>query len=86
MLEAVGVFAITPIGGPARGLDIGRIPRLRANGTQEGGRMESAGADLKVQRLQDDAALRRPIILQGQNQTLEGGNIALLWCHADHSE
>ena len=86
MLEAVGVLAIAPIGGPARRLDIRRIPRLRANGAQKGGRMKGTRADLEVQRLEDDAALRRPVILQGQNQTLEGGNIALLCCHADHSE
>jgi len=47
--------------------------------------VERPGTDLKVQRLENDAALSCPIILKGQNQALEGRNIALFWGHAGRS-
>ena len=71
MLEPVGVLAIAPVGRPARGLDIGGLPRLRPERAQRGGGVEGAGAHLHVVGLEDHAALRAPIIVQRQDQLLE---------------
>ena len=37
--------------------------------------MKGAGANLHIKWLQDDAAVSRPKLLQGQNQALESSNI-----------
>ena len=71
VLQPVRVFAVAAVLGPARGLHIGGVPRLRPERAQRGRRMEGAGADLHVVGLQDDAALVRPIALQRQDQALE---------------
>jgi hypothetical protein len=57
VLQPVGVLAVAAVLGPARGLHIGRVPRLRAERAQRRRRVEGAGADLHVVGLQDDAAL-----------------------------
>ena len=71
MLQPVGVFAIAPIGRPARRLDIGGAPRIRAQRPQGRGGMEGARAHLDVVGLQDHAALLGPEILQTKDQRLE---------------
>ena len=71
VLQPVGVLAITPIGGPARGLHKGRLPGARPQRAQSGGGMKGARAHLVVIGLQDQAALGRPIILQGQDKFLK---------------
>ncbi len=71
VLQPVGILAIAAIGGPAGGLDIGRVPGPGPQGSQGRGGMESARAHLIVIGLQDQAALPRPIVLQGQNKVLE---------------
>src|SRR5579872_7234197 len=71
MLQPVRILAIAAVLGPARGLYIGGAPRLRAQRAQSRGRVKRAGADLHVVRLQNDAALPRPIALQGQDQALK---------------
>src|SRR5690606_9098553 len=74
VLQAVGVLAVAPVGGAARGLHVGRVPRLGPDRTQEGGRMEGAGADLQVERLDQHAALRRPVRVEAGDQFLERGS------------
>src|SRR5215468_151296 len=71
MLQPVRVFAVAPVGRAARGLHIGGAPRLRPERAQCRRRVKRAGADLDIIGLQDDAALLRPIALQGQDQPLK---------------
>ena len=71
VLQAVRVLAVAPVLRPARRLDIGGLPGFRPERAQRRRRMEGAGADLHVVRLQDDAALSGPETLQGQDQPLE---------------
>ncbi len=72
MLQPVRVLAIAPIRGAARGLHIGRGPRLRAQAAQCGARMEGACAHFHIVGLQNRAALGRPIGLQSQDDFLKG--------------
>ena len=74
MLEPVGVFAIAPIGGAARRLNIGRLPGFFAQGAQGGGGVEGAGAHLNIIGLQDHAALTGPKSVQTQDHFLKA------WC------
>jgi len=71
-LQAVGVLAVAAVGGAAAGLHVGGVPRLRTQRAQEGGRVEGAGADLQVQRLDQHAAVLRPVGVQALDQLLEG--------------
>ncbi len=72
MLEQpVGVLAETAVGRPARRLDVGDVPGLRAEHAEERLRVHGAGAELDVERLLDEAALRGPVVRQLQNQILE---------------
>ena len=75
VLQAIGIFAVTPVCRAARGLHIGGTPRLRANRAQKGGGVKRARTDLHVIRLQQHATLGSPIILQRQNQPLKGGRV-----------
>ena len=72
VLEPVRVLAVAPVGGPARGLDVGRGPGARAQRPQRRGRVEGARAHLHVVGLQDRAALRGPVGLEAQDDLLEG--------------
>jgi len=81
MLQAVGVLAVTAILGTARRLHIGGLPRVRAQRAQRGGRVEGAGADLHVVRLEDDAALLGPEVLERQDQLLEAGLLGAAVAH-----
>ena len=71
VLQPVRVLAVAAVLRPARGLHVGRVPRLRPERAQRRRRMERAGADFHVVGLQDDAALLRPEVLQRQDQALE---------------
>ena len=71
MLEPVGILPVAAVRRAAGRLDIGRVPRLGSEGTQERGGMERSGADFDVVRLVDHAALVGPVLLQGQNEILE---------------
>ena len=71
VLQAVGVFAVAAVLGPARRLHIGRVPRLRPERAQGGRGMEGAGAHLHVVGLQDHAALLGPEPLQSEDKALE---------------
>src|SRR5690606_11790641 len=63
--------AVAAVLWPARGLHIGRAPGLGSERAQSGGRMQRAGADLDIVRLQNGAALRRPVSLERQDHVLE---------------
>ncbi len=75
VLQAVRIFTVTAVRGPATGLHVSGIPRLRTDCTDESRRVESARAHLHIQRLHDDAALLGPVILQGLDQALESSQI-----------
>ncbi len=72
VLQAVGIVAVATIGGPAAGLHVGRGPGLGPQRTQKGGRMEGAGTDLGIERLQQYASLLGPIGVQALDDLLEG--------------
>src|SRR5207247_1103173 len=71
LLQPIGIFPIAAIGRPPRGLHIGGAPGLGAESAQRSRRMERAGPDLDIVRLQNDAALLRPEALQIENKRLE---------------
>ncbi len=71
VLQAVGVLAVAPVGGPAAGLHIGHVPGLRPQDPQQGGGVEGAGPHLDIVRLLDDTAPLRPEALQGHQQFLK---------------
>ena len=77
LAQAVGVFAITPVGRSSRGLNIGGPPRLRAKRAQNRRWMQRACPDLHIIRLQDDAPLIRPIGVQFQDDVLKGQGAGL---------
>jgi len=72
VLQPVGVFSVAAVGGTPRGLDVGHVPRFRAQRTQKGGRIEGAGPDLDVVGLLNHAALFRPVVVERKNQFLKG--------------
>ena len=69
--QAIRVLSEPAIVRPPRRLDVGDIPRRRAEHAQQRFRMRGAGADFEVERLLDQAALRGPEVLQLENQVLE---------------
>jgi hypothetical protein len=71
MLQTVRVFTIASVLGAARGLHIGGFPRLWAESAQGRRGMEGASAHLHVIGLENDTALVRPEILQGEDEALE---------------
>ena len=79
VLQPVGVLAVAPVGGAARGLHIGRPPGLGPEGPQHRGRMQGAGPHLHVMRLQDQAAAIAPIAVQRQDQVLERQRTCWRW-------
>lgn len=64
MLEPVGVLAVAAVCGAAAGLNIGNIPRLRAEAVKEGGGVESACADFDIIGLVKHTALIAPVFLK----------------------
>ena len=84
MLQAVGVLAVATVGGAAARLDVGGVPGLRADGAEEGGGVEGAGAHFHVVGLQHHAALLGPVVLQGENQVLEGAHGGRSLAHEIH--
>ncbi len=71
VLQAIGVLAIAPVLGTARGLHVGRAPRLRPERAQEGRGVRGARAHFHVVGLQDRATLAGPVVLEGQDEALE---------------
>ncbi len=71
VLQAVGVLAVAAVARTARGLDVGRVPRLGTQRAQDGGRVQGPRPHLDVVRLQDHAALGAPIVVERQDEILE---------------
>ena len=68
--EPVGVLAVATVAGAAAELRERRVPRLGTEHTQEGRRVERAGADLDVDGLLDHAAVIGPEPLELEDQVL----------------
>ena len=72
VLQAVGVLAVAAVSGTAARLRIAGAPSAGAERAERRGGMEGAGADLRVIGLHDDATLGAPVLLELQNDVLEG--------------
>src|SRR5262245_5394024 len=72
VLHAIWIFTVSPICGTPAWLGIGRAPRLRAKGSEERGRMKRAGPHLQIISLMNDTALVGPVMIQRENEILEG--------------
>ena len=72
VLQAVGIVAVAAVFGAAAGLDVGGKPRFGAERTQAGGGVGCAGADFHIERLEQGAALGGPVVLQFEDDLLEG--------------
>ena len=64
VLQAHGVFAVTTVTRTAAWLHVGGVPALGTDCPQEGGGVKGARAHFHVERLDDDAALFCPEMLQ----------------------
>src|SRR5437868_8597975 len=71
MAEPVWVLAIPPVGRAAARLDIGRAPRVRPKRAQHRRGVERPRPHLHIVGLEDDAALRAPIVMERENQVLK---------------
>src|SRR5690606_13960899 len=78
MLQAHRVFAIAAVGRTAARLHVSCVPAFRAYRAQKGRRMKRAGPYFDIEGLHDDATVVGPELLQGENQSLEGGNVYCL--------
>src|SRR5579864_1321317 len=85
--EAIGIFTEAAIRRPPGRLDIGHVPRLAPKHSQEGLRVHRAGADLEIEGLLDEAALRGPVVRQFEDEFLKGHTRGLnsLTTRADRS-
>ena len=72
-LQPVGVLAVAGVVGSDAGLDVGDVPRLRAENAQGGGRVAGARPDLGVERLGDERTPRGPELLEPQDHLLHRG-------------
>ena len=75
VLQAVGVLAVAAVGGTAAALHVAGAPRVGAQRAQRGGRVVGASAHGAVVRLQNDAALGGPVVLQVHDDVLERGRL-----------
>ena len=82
MLQSVGVLAIAPVGGPPRGLHIGRGPGARPQRAQRGGGVKGARAHLHVVGLQDGTAAPGPVGLKPQDDLLKAARFCSAVRHA----
>ena len=72
VLHAVRVLAVAAVGGTAAGLRIAGAPFGGTERAQRGRGMEGTGTDLGVIGLHNDAALLAPVLLEAQDDVLEG--------------
>ena len=72
VLHAVGVLAVAPVGRTAAGLRIAGAPLGGTERAQRGRGMKGTGTDLGVIGLHNDAALLAPVLLEAQDDVLEG--------------
>ncbi len=84
MLQAVGVFAITAVGRTTGRLHVGGVPGLGADGTEKRGGVEGARANFHIVGLQHHTALLGPVLLQGEDQVLEGAHGRRSLAHKFH--
>src|SRR5213079_2200031 len=71
VLQPVRILAVAPILRPPRRLYIRRAPRPRTQRAQGRRGMKCARAHLHIVRLQNEAALLRPEILEREDQVLK---------------
>jgi uncharacterized protein len=69
--QAVWVFAVATVRRAAAGLNKGGVPRVWAKRAQRGRGVERPGTHFHVIRLQDNAPLLPPIIMEGKDQILK---------------
>ena len=72
VLQTVRVFAVAAVSRAATGLHISGVPGFRADGPQECGGVESAGAYFHIVGLKYHTTLLGPVLLEGEDQVLEG--------------
>ena len=70
--DAIRILSKPPVVRAARRLHVGHVPRLGPEHAQQRLGMRSAGTHLEVERLLNDASLRRPEGAQFQDEILEG--------------
>ncbi len=71
VLQPVGVLAVAPVLGPARRLNVSRLPGLASQRAQGRRRVKRARAHLHVVGLQHDAATGRPVRLEREDEALK---------------
>lgn len=81
VLQTIGVFAVTAIGGPPAGLHVSGVPALRAHCPQKGRGVKGTRTDLHVQGLQYHAALIGPELLEFQDNFLKSEKFFGVVCH-----
>ena len=72
VLQAVRVFAVAAVSRATTGLHVSGVPGFRADGAQKRGSVESAGAYFHIVGLKYHATLLGPVLLEGEDQVLEG--------------
>jgi hypothetical protein len=75
MLQTIWIFAISSVGWSTRRLHVSTVPRLRADGTQKGCGVKSAGPDFHIERLHDDATALRPKTFKSEDEPLKSCDI-----------
>ena len=72
VLHAVGVLAVAAVGRTAARLSVAGAPLGGTERAQRGRGVEGTGTDLGVIGLHNDAALLAPVLLEAQDDVLEG--------------
>ncbi|KPW22529.1 Uncharacterized protein ALO83_04865 [Pseudomonas cannabina pv. alisalensis] len=72
MLQAVRILAVTAVSRATAWLYVSGIPGFRAYGAQKRGSVERAGAYFHIVGLKYHATLFCPVLLEGEDQVLEG--------------
>jgi hypothetical protein len=72
VLHAIRILAVSPIRWTPAWLGIGGTPGLWAKGAEERGWMKGTRPHLQIVGLMNDAALLGPVVMQCENEILEG--------------
>ena len=78
VLQTVGVFAVAAVSRSAGRLHVGSFPRFRSQGAEQGGGVESSGADFHIVRLLDDTTLFSPEPVQFHDDVLKIHGLLLI--------
>ena len=70
--KAIGILAITAVGGPTRWLDVHNLVRLRTKNTKERFRVHRSRSDFDIIRLLNHAPVVTPIMLKLKDEILKG--------------